>query len=376
MSDTLEIKIFDVSELSEPQVTRLESLLDELDIAAKERQAYLNIGRRAAFKHFLDNPDTVDREHDLMKIYNAFPKERLKVFLEEVLETTFGEENENILSKLEGFSFQQKIEIFVSAGISYADFIDKSKDRAYWSKLDKIYEAILNEYPNILNNIHDIKGALMLGQAKKDQKSPLHDPWQLPKNPLAVEIKQLLATAYPDDDIEHLEIVTADISGALHMPSMSLDTIVLGPPCTFHNFSLSDIGFFVLAHENQHRRQTRLADKLEKDELEKGTAEYYQARIYYSQFKGGYLTTITAENKIQKFARYIDYEEQPIERQADLVAKVACTIGNPKGLSLLNTNSVLYRSFSRVAQPIDFVMHNTQRVYNGLKSLGSSAPAP
>lgn len=176
--------------------------------------------------------------------------------------------------------------------------------------------------------------------------------------------KSLLAEAYPNDDVDNLHIGAVELekAGASYLLSLAADTIVVGPLFSHPEIKKWDLGMYMLHHEFQHRRQIRLADKLDKGLLEKGSAQHYQARLYHAQMEGGYLTLMTAVNKLAMYARVGDYHRQPIEKQANEIATISSAIGNTSGAAMWMLNEKLSNAFSAVAKPINTVAYGIERV--------------
>lgn len=373
----IEIIAFQPETYSDQQKERLDSLLDQLSKAASERKAYLNRGRLAALNAWLKSPEGAKTGHDYQEIFNAVPNERFPAYMEEIITSNFPEQADDLLEKLEEFSITMQKQAIGYTASFYADFIDRKEDRAHWAKIDELYETILKENPGILTNLDDIKGAIKLGNAIQNHKGELTRLWKNSAMPQQIEAaKTLLAEAYPNDEIEKLHIseVKTKTAIAAYLTSLNADTMVCGPLFSGGKSKSYDFGLYLLSHEFQHRRQSRLAKRFENGELKKGSAEYYQGQLYHANFEGGYLSMVTAVNKLARIARYTDYCEQPVERQANDIAKLSSTFGKTSGAALYALSEGLGKAFSTMARPVNTVAYNIERAVTALTGGGKPQP--
>lgn len=376
MSNEINICAFKPELFSEKQITRLEILLDKLDEAAKERKLFLDTAQIIAMREWLKNPDVKTEPNEYLEIYNAIPDNIFCIYLEEEIKSIFGDQHKEVLKSLSSFPVARQKEAFIFMQTVYSNFTDKKENREASAKLSKLYKTILTEYPDILNNEDDILSAIKLGKSFKEHEESLTNIWQNSSMTEQIKkIKSLLAEAYPNDDVEKLYIGKAKAKkevGAVFLPSKKTDVIICGPILSGGKEKTYDIGLFILSHEFQHRQQMRWVKKLENDKLEKGSAEYYQSRIYLATYKGGYLAPETNSGNIALFAGLKDYLEQPVEQQANNIATLSSMEGDTKGAKMWAFNEKLTKAFSIVAKPIDTAMFNIGRVTSTITSIRSN----
>lgn len=373
MAMTIPVNIFDPSSLSDDKRARLESLLNTLDIAVEERKKYQTLGRVEALKEYLADPSANKVAHDYLLMYNAIPTDRWSAMAAVVVKTLEG--RPDVIRQFEALDYERQKEAASFTFSQYTRFIDISEDRKHWKKLDGIYETILSEFPSILTSMDDLKGVVRLGQIFAKHKDRVTETWKTASAAEKIETaKSLLAEAYPDDNPEHLYVAPVDIKRA-GAAFMGVADIILCGPMMLGGTS-SALPIYQFTHEFQHRRQTQLVERLEKNELPPGSAEYYQARLFRANHEGGYLTPMTASNKIAMLAKLTDYLEQPLEAQANGNAKLACAIGDTGGDSIWKVNERFCKAVSAVARPVDKIVHGVSVAVSTVATLGRKAPRP
>lgn len=307
---------------------------------------------------------------------NAYPAERWPGFIDETIksmEDTPGAGH--ALAQLQELDLSEQRKGFSFMASQYVQFVDKFVDRGHWQKVDGLYEVILTEFPDILNNKDDVIGAVALGKIIESKKGGLTAAWKKASGTQKLEAaKTLLSQAYPEDDTTHLHVAPVDVKKVIagFSTSLHIDTMVCGP--FFMNGESFGFPLYLFAHEFQHRRQLKLADRLEKNQLVKGSAEYYQARLIRANFDGGYLTPSTAANKVAWYARLTDYFEQPVERQANDSAKLSGRIGQTGGDVVWSLSEGFSRIISAAARPVDTVVGKVEQVVSAIGSIGHRTP--
>ena len=357
------VKIFDPRTLDKDKTQRLEELLDDLDLAVKERKKALYPGYHNALDAWLENPDMRAVESYHSEVLSVLPEERLFKFLEQVFQSFSRDGQEDLVNKLKPLNIEEQRDVLAFM-ISYHQFyLERDIDRKHWKRLNSLYRTILREYPDILNNESDISGAIRFGELIQKEKRSLTEIWR--QASLSEQVKkahQLLADAYPDDDVGNLFITSIDNKLASFFVSMAADAIVCGDTFSGGKHKRWDSALYSLAHEFQHRRQVRLVDEFKKGNLEKESSEYYQARLYDIQNKGGSLVHFMAKNGLEMVAKAWDYRVQPIERHADGMAKLSSVVGNTHAAARASRVETIDRIFSAVTKPIDTAYFHIKNV--------------
>lgn len=376
MTKNISVTVFNPAGLSDEERARLDGLLDALDAAVADRKTYLNTGRAKALKEFLKDPCANVITHDYLPALNAVPEDRWPAVVEEVAKDLAGMPSAaNAIAQLKilGAPKQQEAVSFMVS--QYVRFVDKSKERGHWQKVDGLYETILSEFSDILFNEDDIHGAVKLGEILGKEKASLTEVWKKATGAEKIEkAKSLLARAYPNDDTAHLHIAPVETKKiiAAFNTVLSADTMVCGR--MFLNGTSYAFPVYMFAHEFQHRRQLRLVDSLERNQLSKGSAEYYQARLFRANFEGGYLTPMTAPNKVAMYAKLTDYFEQPVEQQANDNAKLSSSIGNTGGDEIWSLSEKFSKAVSATVRPVDKIGHEISIAVSAITSIGRRKP--
>jgi len=377
ISKTLSLKIFDPTRFSDEKQMRLDSLLDSLDMAVEERKKYLSVGYLKALKEFLKDPSANEIIHDYLSIFNVIPEDRWLLLVEEMERGASDGTSDSVdaIAQLKSLDAPEQKEAVSFMLVQYAQFVDESRDREHWQKLDGLYKIILSEFPDILFNADDIMGAARLGTILDKNKDSLSAVWKTNAAGKKIETsKSLLTLAYPDDDIAHLHVASVEVknvAAAFHT-SLPVDTMVCGS--LFLNSTRWVLPLFLMTHEFQHRRQLRLVDRLKKDQLTKGSAEYYQARLFRANFDGGYLSSTLATNKVAMYAKLTAYYEQPVEQQANDNTRLASIIGNTGGDVIWSLSEKFTKAVSAIARPVDKISYESRRVISAITSIGHRKP--
>lgn len=353
--------IFNPSGLSNTQATQLTDLLDRLDDTAAKRKAYLDTGRTAALKAWFENPQACTARSDFTVMYQAIPEERFVRMVDDAYRTCGTEEEQKLGQRLQALPFEEKRKAYAFVTSSYADFIDNSRDGDHWNKTAGLYKTILTRYPDILGRQEDFTGAIRFASLVKESQTNLAATW---KNAAAQtqmdDTRTLLAQAYPDDDVGRLHIAQVSTKNVLAAFATPADTIVLGQP--FFKTESPDLPLFFLTHEFQHRRQIELKKRL--PELHSKSPEYYQARLFSANFNGGYLSLALATNKLNRAAKHRAYLEQPVEMQANMIAKMVSIASGTQSAALWEAGERKSMLISDIARPVDCLARNIHRVYS------------
>lgn len=358
MAKISEIHVFNPATLSEQQKARLESLLCNLEAAVKDRRQFLSEGGAKAMKEYLKNPAANEFDHDYLALFNIVPEDRWPAIIEELKkEVADVPGTVDDLARLKTLDLAQQKKAVAYIASQYTRFLDKPKERAHWKKVDRLYQTILSEFPDILSNKDDVLHAVTLGLILKEKKNTLKEAWENASAYEKIDLtKSLLKQAYPQDDVDHVHaamVKIEQVAAAFHR-NLTVDTIACGPLFT----KMEKYGFplYLFAHEFQHRRQARLVDRLERGLVSKDSAEYYPARLFQANFKGGSLSPSTEQGKIAMMAKFTDYCEQPIEAQANMMASIASNIGETGGDTIWSIAETFSKAASAVARPVDTVM--------------------
>lgn len=349
----INVHIFDPTSLTPEKKQRLESLLDQIDAVTLERRTAKKAANVKSLEAWLEKPVTL--APGVTAFTRAVPEDRFPAYVAEIAEWLGDTQGAaEALARVKSLPVNQQIEAVAAMSVGANVLIDPALEKKQWYALDRLYKTVLAEYPGILLTPNDVVGALELGKALHEHKNTLKAAWQDASVSKTETAKALLAIAYPDEDTEHVHVAAVDTKRAAagFITSKAADTIACGG--LFTNARQFSFPMYLFAHEYQHRRQLLLADRLERGEITKDAPEYYQARLFRANFDGGYLTPMNG-NKLSMLARLSDYYDQPIEAQANELAKLASAVGGTGGDIMWKMTEKLNRAFSAVASPVHTV---------------------
>jgi len=358
-----DIKI-DITVLSNEQKTRLEGLLDQLDLAVAERKVFVDSAQADAMRAYFKNPSTPIAAHDYIALFTELDDARFPALLAEMLQDLRARNAEDVAARLETLELPEQKKIIGYVSSAYTWLCDEKKERQLWKKVSRIYNTILSEFPRLLTSVDDATGAVKLGQMIESKKGSLSFIWPMATNDEKMKrVSDILKSAYPKDDVDHMHIASVDIKTvAAAFTDDGVDTMMCGPQVL--EGKIIDLSLFLIAHEFQHRRQQRLIDRLKRGELTKGNEDYYRARLFKANFSGGYLSAGVARGKIGMFAKFRDYVAQPVEQDANNHARISSVFGATAGQKIWDLNEKVSRVLSATARPLDKIAYGCRRVFS------------
>ncbi|MDD9899498.1 MAG: hypothetical protein OXT65_00795 [Alphaproteobacteria bacterium] len=340
---------------------RLENLLDQIDTAAAARKSFDEAGQFKALKVWLDNPQEATQKlsnHDkerlstFEQVFSGIPADRLQHYIDEFADICHSQNGgADTFARLNALSREQKITGMAYAAQQGNQHVDASQNETHWNTMSKLYNTVLSEYPNILTTKEDIAGAQKIAGTLRHLHPLMQAAWPhkttQEKNAM---MKRLFTETCPDENADHLHMATlnSNFAAAAFSSNVKVDTMYAGdqleklPPA---------LGVFLYIHEYQHRRQRQLVQQLEDDKLQKGSAAYYQARLFKANQDGGYLQPMVAANQLETLAKTNDYMDQPVERQANDAASLTCALAGTGGDKIWAVADKAQRGLSTLSQP-------------------------
>ena len=320
-------KTFNAENLSILDRRRLESWLSHIERVVDKRNLNKRQGYPAylgALNEWLEHPNQ-SFQSDQTYLYRAIPDDRMDDFIDDQLQYFPDIEGaQQSFARLRSHPIHKQKEALTFASV-YRDYFSSNKDEERsWRALSQLYDCVLSAFPNILYCEDDARGRknvlhlLEQDKRKKSLKQIWRDRSAGHENRKIEAVRHFLATAYPGENVEHIEITVKPLRsiGGAFIGSLAADVML-------HNARrLNDVNrtLFVILHELQHRRQLQKIKQLEDGQLSKGTAEYYQARLFRANLCGGYLNYSTTACSNRNAVR--DYDRQPVERHANDLAAV------------------------------------------------------
>lgn len=368
--------IFNPALLSNEKRARLDSLLDQLDIAATERGLFTDAGKIEALKEWLTSLPENRPATDHLAFFQAIPKSRWNAFFAEVeQEFILNHKSPELFVQLKALGTYEQMQALAYASSEWQRFTDATQARKHWKKLNNLYTKILTEFPDILFSQDDAQTILALGGVFAKEYPNLKASWDRATSAKKAEkTKELFEKALPADDVNSMHVATVSLkaAAAAFMPSVNADTMICGG--MFYDSTSPGFPMYLFTHEYIHRRQTRLMDRLVKGQLTKGSAEYYQARLFRANFKGGYLSPMATKGKIAMIAQLHDYYNQPVERHANDNASYAHYFGQTGSDLTWKMQEKLGHVFSAAARPLDATSYGVRRVVSAVTSIGRRKP--
>lgn len=375
----MNIGTFKPENYSQEQIDRLEHLLGMLDVATNKRKQYNQIGSFKALQTFMDDPSLYE-ENDMCQVWGAIPHDRFNATIDLIFGKDLSEKHANIKNEFMHLEKSKKQRALSYASDKFRTYLSETRFQQDWRAVDSLFEQILAEFPEILNETDEIIAAMEMGRVLLSQKNELKELWAYALNSEKLDMaRNIIKTAYPNDNVDNIHMQEVDIekAAAAVVGGLEADTIILGQ--MFFSDKTFDFPLYLMNHEFNHRRQRRLVAQLDNGELEKATAKYYQARLFRANFSdlgGGYLSPMSAPNKIVRIAGLRDYMEQPVEQHANNMAVLSHKIAGTTGGTLWKINEGITKIFSDVCRPAAFVYHTVRTPFEKMHANDATVNTP
>jgi hypothetical protein len=323
---------FSPAALDDQTREELDYALDELTELTSARQETLKKAQGLTLHDFFNKLSTEDlyeailADPDMYKIYHAVPAGSVDHMANNLLTCPSGHITADIAARILDAPLHTKRDAIAYVKSQYHKHLDDASERWYKQEIHTKFQSTMSLCPAILNNEDDINIATQLGINIRSQYSKVFKLWddvfkeENDQNRTDF-MRSLLTTSF--SELDDLSFDTVHFQRANGFYDFSSNMILLNSQMTNRFW---EGALHTLAHEAQHGRQGRLMQQFDRGELEEGSAEHLQARLYKANANGGYISTQGIPDGDQQTIINTHYLAQPIERQANMMANLSSHI--------------------------------------------------
>ena len=321
---------FNAAAMAPTQREHLESLLDQIDGAAADFRSFCEKGYIAALMTWLRNPPRAmgclqNGEKawavTLDEMYTQMPDDRYEIVIKELEKSCDHTDTPELFAPFSALDRAEKNLYLAYIDLKKDEALDPREGAFHRRKLAKLYRAILTEFPGILLSKQDAQNYKTAVRSFKTNGDTLKSAFQKQgKDGIDTTATAFLKSVFPTEPVGEMLV------SELQKPSparglFQTETSMLFTTQQLKNTSAEDF-MCNFMHEFQHFRQLVQIRKLEDGKLKKGSAAYYQARLFRANFRGGYLPPPPDGNP----EGFHSYHFQPVEAQANQMMQAAETL--------------------------------------------------
>ncbi|MGD9638038.1 MAG: hypothetical protein AB7U85_03145 [Alphaproteobacteria bacterium] len=300
--------------LSEKDIQALTMLTSQLEQVTKSMDEMYGEANGKSMEACIDNADTIIPEPSNQDFCSVMPDDRFNKMIFDISK----ELTPDYRRKFNKLSREQKVNVIAASSENIAFFIDNKEYGRHQDNLIKIYGKLSKDFPQVINRSQDKEAQDLLAAVMLDgAREKLDKAWRGNNNEERLEaVKTTCQALFKKDERDYPFRMCSGGNGIAGAYDEQTDFgVVADSLLKFPDWSMA---MFVMIHENQHRLQHLQVEKLKEGKITENTAEYFQAKIFKSNFEGGYLSPLGKQGSLlEKMVVTGEYVKQPVETNAN-----------------------------------------------------------
>ncbi|MGD9638040.1 MAG: hypothetical protein AB7U85_03155 [Alphaproteobacteria bacterium] len=299
--------------LSEKDVKTLKVLVGQVEHITSEMKKMYDAAHTESIDACIDNVGEIKAVPAMEDFYTLMPEKNYQKQVEHIV----GGLSKDVADKFLVLDKKQQIAVMAAAPENVSFFWNKGEYEGLEEKLVSVYGKITQDFPEMVYRTQDSSSHEMLAEyLTKGNRKILDDAWQTDDLDKRLEaVKTISQKMFSKENRDYPFKRCSETTGIAGYYDRITDFgVVAEDLLKFPDWS---VAMLVTVHENQHRQQELQIKKIKLDSIEKDTPEYFQARLFKSNFEGGYLVSFVKKTELEKTANIVDYVSQPVEVNAN-----------------------------------------------------------